>query len=128
MNSLSASSLFNFRRGSFLKGNRNTLPDFESDDYLNGHKVSGGSIYEVKAKNGGLYLSTNLGQMRGHIDNIVAKHIGTLGFKPSVHLITTSDTRLSLGIKTYSFFSGVKYYHKTAYFKTNGSNYKFTFR
>ena len=117
----------NFRNGFKMIGNRNTVPDFVSDDTFNGNSISGGTIFEVKAKFGGLYLSSNKGQLRGHIDNVAWLKFSYPGYRPSVHLITTSDTKLSLGNKAYAFLQGVNYYHRFSQFKITKSGYQFRF-
>jgi RHS repeat-associated protein len=135
--------LHNFRRAQNLltdANDRNTKPDFVADDYYNAAawpfppliiKVAEGSIYEVKQNNGrGIYLSSNTGQLKGHIDNQVAKTIGhkSRGYVgPNITLITTADVKYSWSNYFYAAMLGANFWHRSAMFKIVDGKYKFEF-
>lgn len=125
-------------------GGRNTVPDFTA---TNGYTeffsrrpvfVRHGSIYEVKNKWGGLYLSSNSGQVRGHINNLAARHrfhlnatrltINRFIWSPDLTLVTTRDTPYSPTIFAYAARRRIAYYHVTAEFKIVNGNWSFRFQ
>ena len=121
---------------------RNSKPDFVSDDFYDQNDdcwvcpakmkwVIEGSGYEVKQNSGrGIYLSSNDAQIRGHIDNLAAKHaadIATGNFKPSLTLITTYDVSWSPSITRYAGFQKVQYTHRRAMYRIVNGKYQFKF-
>lgn len=116
-------SKFNFRKGTKLYGPRNTVPDFIADfirEYDNGRApttVSGAVAYEVKAKEGTLYLSTNTNQIKGHIDNLSSKFRFMKSYgQPALTLVTTSDVSLSKSLIEYAISKGVKLMQVKSYY------------
>jgi hypothetical protein len=121
---------------------RNSKPDFVSDDFYDENDdctfcpnktkwVIEGSGYEVKQNNGkGIYLSSNNYQIKGHIDNLAAKHAGDIAtgnYNPSLTLATTYDVSWSPSITSYAGIRGVQYFHRRAMFKVTNGNYQFKF-
>jgi hypothetical protein len=126
---------------------RNTSPDFFGDEqvYLFSGRtmfgfpkskkinVDNAHAYELKAKGGGLYLSSNQSQMKGHIDNmanIFASLVGLYSkaaFYPKVTLVTTSDVKYSPGIASYAAARQVVYEHIIAEYRY-GENGNFEIR
>jgi RHS repeat-associated protein len=121
---------------------RNSKPDFVSDDFYDENDdctfcpnktkwVIEGSGYEVKQNNGrGIYLSSNDYQIKGHIDNLAAKHAGDIAtgnYNPSLTLATTYDVSWSPSITSYAGIRGVQYFHRRAMFKVTNGNYQFKF-
>lgn len=121
---------------------RNSKPDFVSDDFYDRNDdcficpqsiktVIEGSGYEVKQNNGrGIYLLSNDGQIKGHIDNLSAKHaadIATGNYNPSLTLITTYDVSWSPSITRYAGLRNVQYTHRRAMYKIVNGKYQFKF-
>jgi hypothetical protein len=120
---------------------RNTAPDFLGDEqvyFLTGRTIFGfpkvkkinvesAHAYELKAKGGGLYLSSNQWQMKGHIDNMandfapLEMAYSRAPFHPKVTLVTTSDVRYSRGIAKYAASRNVVYEHIVAEYRYNES-------
>ncbi len=135
----------NFRRAGkvWTEGTgRNSKPDFISDDFYDQvadcwicperiKRVSEGSGYEVKQNNRrGIYLSSNDAQIKGHIDNLAAKHsadIATGNYNPSLTLITTYDVSWSPSITRYAGSRNVQYTHRRAMYKMVNGKYQFKF-
>ena len=118
--------------------NRTTVPDFIADAVswkYNGPipvatPALGGTWYEVKAKYGDLYMSSNTGQIAGHIDNVYKKFANFRRdhphFQPGLYLITTSDVRVSN--KIFQYASGrVRVMHQIAYYRIVNGEYEFGF-
>ncbi|HAK29635.1 MAG TPA: hypothetical protein DCO90_10455, partial [Sphingobacterium sp.] len=88
-------------------------------------------FFELKAKHGGLYLSSNTYQMKGHIDNASRRFASErrkfTDFKPIVNLITTADVRFSFGIAAYAMSSGVTYAHYWAQYRIVNGTWQFKF-
>ena len=117
-------------------GIRNTRPDFVGDrSILVGlfpiryKQVREGNAFEVKQKNGGVYLSTSVNQIKGHIQNLAARHSGVkqLGFHPMFQLVTTSDVKYSTSIAAFARSLGVKYQHRYAQFRIRNGSWQFRF-
>ncbi|TAD87615.1 MAG: hypothetical protein EAY75_06030, partial [Bacteroidetes bacterium] len=135
----------NFRRAGkvWTEGTgRNSKPDFVSDDFYDLNDdcwicsvkikwVSEGSGYEVKQNSGrGIYLSSNDAQIKGHIDNLAAKHAGDIAtgnYNPSLTLITTYDVSWSPSITRYAGIRKVQYTHRRAMYKIVKGKYQFKF-
>jgi RHS repeat-associated protein len=135
---------YGFGRNSrkWVGGNRNTIPDFTA---MSGYyrtigripiripgsliKVWGGSIFEVKSSKNGIYLSSNLSQVRGHIDNLRIKTLIDIeaGFRPSFTLVTTYDVDWSPSINTYANAQSIDYYHYKAEYRIVNGKYEFNF-
>lgn len=129
---------FNFRYNTkkyTMGGDRNTVPDFVADVWTgyNGeggatYLIEGSVAYEVKAKYGGVYLSTSTGQLKGHIDNLEAEFAGMVAqfgeccnFKPVLNVVTTFDVTDIDQIYYYGQRHGVEVAHYVAYYRfTNG--------
>jgi len=137
-----ATAAHNFRRNTAVWNQgtgRNTAPDFVANSgYLRFslappslymQPVLEGSIYELKAKNGGVYLSSHKGQIRGHIDNLRARHITDVnaGFTPDMTLITTSDVSWSPSLSAYAARRGVAYTHRRAQYRVVNGAHEFRF-
>ncbi|ANH82640.1 hypothetical protein A8C56_18150 [Niabella ginsenosidivorans] len=125
---------------------RNTVPDFVADGFFYekvGHgfgsikiwteeiksRVRQSIIFEVKAGNKGIYLSSNQGQIKGHIDNLYVKmaYWRQKGYIPSVTLITTYDVPYSPGINNYANKRGIEYFHYKAMYRIVNGQYEFGF-
>jgi RHS repeat-associated protein len=122
----------------FIGSNRNTVPDFIGNAIVYMKKstgtfttvpVRGASWFELKAKGGGLYLSSNANQVQGHIDNLSSQYQGQMirykgsHFKPMLYLVTTADVGYSPGISTYAASRNVAYAHVHAQYRrlSNGT-------
>lgn len=83
----------------------------------------------MKQKNGSVYLSSNNKQIKGHIDNLAAKHRSDIanGFKPDFTLITTFDASFSSKTLKYASEAKVYFQHRKAQYKIVNGNYKFRF-
>lgn len=94
----------------------------------------GAAIWEVKAYLGGVYLSTNTGQLRGHIDNmssqfthLISPRIGEFS-GAAVTLVTTADVNYSRGNASHAAYHGVHYNHVVSYYTiTKSGNFTFQF-
>ena len=118
---------------------RNTVPDFVGDavtGYKNSSKrIPGGSIIEVKQKKGGLYLSSNDYQIKGHIDNLRKRMSRAInnnrGFSPKMALVTTADVSASPKMYKYALSENIEFVHIHAEFYrevTNDGKIVFHFR
>lgn len=124
-------------------GDRNTVPDFKGDLFVyevdsrantKVTRIQGAMWFELKAKGGGLYLSSNDSQMQGHIDNLSRLYDGSIrkykgqNFKPSLALVTTADVPYSPSMSSYASARDVLYAHIHAeYRKVNGKwEFRFT--
>jgi len=125
--------------GLFSGGDRNTVPDFTGNafyiDRTNAFKsrfIRGASWFELKAKNGGLYLSSNIYQLRGHIDNLARIFRTQMneisGFRPGLFLVTTADVPLSLGVAAYAAEKNIAYFHYHAQFQIVNNVWHFRFQ
>ena len=125
-----------------IGGDRNTVPDFKGNVFVyevNSRgkartiKISGASWFELKAKGGGLYLSSNTGQVQGYIDNVSRLYAGIRekyrgqNFKPSLVLITTADVSYSPGLSTYANTKNVVYAHIHAEYRKVNGKWEFRF-
>jgi RHS repeat-associated protein len=124
---------FNFRENKkkFDKGGeRNTVPDFTADletriyyegGYAKNYISEEASRFEVKAKYGGVYLSTSTNQLKGHIDNLaaewgnLAKRWARYGFAPVLTVVTTADVKDIMSIRLYGASKLVSVTHLVAY-------------
>ena len=119
----------------FTGNGRNTVPDFIGNGiYLPAAQppqfIAGGNWFELKAKNGGLYLSSNQYQVKGHIDNLASEfrnRIATSGFRPTLWLVTTADVRYSQAISNYALGQQVVYGHAYLEYRIVNSSYEFRF-
>jgi RHS repeat-associated protein len=128
------SKLFGFKKNSEKfsdADDRNTVPDFTSNtiDSYDGATVPNSAIYEVKQKNR-VYLSTDEGQIKGHIDNLAAKHASRMarGFTPEFTLVTVGGVKYSKGIAKYAASKGIAYTHMTIQYSESSSgqwNFRF---
>lgn len=110
-------------------GDRNTRPDFIGDAKILTEKgqpnirIKDAVWVETKQKSGGLYLSSDDGQIRGHIDNINArfsqlkiKYIRYF-FVPKLALVTTADVKPSPSMGNYAnYVQNIKFVHIHAEF------------
>ena len=121
---------------------RNTVPDFKGNafvrvlDYKGKTtviKIEGGAWFELKASGGGIYLSSNADQVKGHIDNMskdyafLSKRYVAQHFRPTFYLITTADVKFSEGISTYATNKNVQYIHVYAEYQKANGNWQFRF-
>ncbi|MCU0432387.1 MAG: RHS repeat-associated core domain-containing protein [Bacteroidia bacterium] len=115
----------------FTSSTRNTVPDFIGDQlviqlFKQSYFISNSAWVEAKAKTGNLYVSSNIGQIRGHIDNLANEFLGVNtgvpSFTPHLHIITTADTYVSPSLYTYATSRGVKLVHFHVYY-TPDSNW-----
>jgi hypothetical protein len=102
------------RNDKLYKGSRNTVPDFVGDEYTftrsrmpSTRRLPGTVWVEMKAKyGGGLYKSSNKGQIYGHISNLNSDtfhHRSKYpGYKPTLVVITTKGVRISQAIFNYA--------------------------
>jgi len=114
---------------------RTTVPDFTAnanvwEDGVPIGLVPNGVWFELKAKYGGLYESSNTYQIRGHIDNL---YVLTLAWKarypewiPALHIVTTSDVTISSGIYRYAE-KRVEVQHHVAQYRIINGEYEFDF-
>jgi hypothetical protein len=121
----------------FTGGDRNTVPDFIGDVLVVGKKttrVKGSDWFELKQKGGGLYLSSDEGQIRGHIDNIKRNSedmyvkYGRLGYQSKFWVITTADVKFSPGISTQARLNNVAYEHVHAEYRIVKNKWQFRFK
>jgi len=122
-------------------GERNTVPDFLGDALVYDRSiwpdlVKRGLFGEAKAKQGGLYLSSNTYQLKGHIDNLKVSQAANVhmyrsmgvDFRPSLYLFTTSDVPYPNSISEYATQQGVNFRHYTLIYHDNGNGtYNFMF-
>jgi RHS repeat-associated protein len=125
-------------------GDRNTVPDFKGNAIIVQYNsygqetepiiVRGAVSVEAKAKGGGLYLSSNVWQMRGHIDNLAREQAGNIvryaaayNFKPLMTLITTANVSFSPGIFMYAFSQGIAYKHLISQYRIMNGQWQFQF-
>jgi RHS repeat-associated protein len=122
-------------------GVRNTVPDFVGDMFvhiIDGMRVQvvrmkGAQWFELKAKGGGLFLSSNTYQVQGHIDNLAREYAGLVqkyaqyGFQPALTLITTADVNFSPGISTYADLKNVHYAHIQAEYRKVNNQWEVRF-
>ena len=134
-----AATAANFRRERQiwnLGGNRNTMPDFTSDGayvrigFFGSESVTRvlrGSAYEVKAYSRGVYLSSNTYQLKGHIDDLVARHAvaRARGYIPQLVLITTADVPYSRSVQAYANARKVAYIHLYMQYQVINGVYQF---
>jgi hypothetical protein len=123
-------------------GDRNTKPDFIGDAKLIGRgaqpniRIKDAIWVEMKQKGGGVYLSTDDGQIEGHIDNIAAKFAGLkikylkYEFRPIFVLITTADVNPSKSIMNHVLQKNIAFMHIHAEFRKTvvGTTAYWTFR
>jgi len=122
-------------------GSRNTIPDFIADvyymkrlmrfPYASPERVPGGAWLELKAKGGGLYLSSNQGQVTGHILNLAVEQSNNIstkpGYNPLLMLITTADVPYSRSIASFANSKKVSYAHFYAEYRIVNNVYEFRF-
>ena len=121
--------------GSGSDGERNTVPDFLGNAILkpNGKIVENAVAIEMKQMGGGLYLSSNEAQIKGHIDNMAYNFAGLVvaydkfNFYPKLFVITTADVKFSPGIAKYAFDKSVIYEHIKAEYQRTSSGWDFRF-
>lgn len=95
-------------------GDRNTKPDGWADSFEYSRKGTRkrhprAAWFEVKAKSGTLYNSTDTGQIKGHIDNLARTHRNAVrGRSASLTLVTTDDVKISLSVRRTAALSGIK--------------------
>ena len=116
---------------------RNTVPDFRGTGFYMSKadgriSIPGGAWYEAKAKDGGLYLSSNQSQMKGHIDNLAYSMRAAIaeynGFSPTLTLVTTAGVPFSPGIANYASVKGITYRHIVAQYRHVGGKIQFDFK
>jgi RHS repeat-associated protein len=123
----------------FTGNGRNTVPDFIGDVLLIRKKgepirIKGSDFFELKQKSGGLYLSSNEDQVRGHIDNLRSstdyayKKYSNVKYQSKLWVITTADVKFSPNIEQHAFIRNVKYQHIHAEYKYNISSGSWDFR
>ena len=121
----------------FTGGIRNTVPDFIGDVLVVGKKltrVKGSDWFELKQKGGGLFLSSDEGQIRGHIDNIKRSSeyaygkYGKLGYQSKLWVVTTADVKFSPGISKQAKLINVAYEHVHAEYRIVKNNWQFRFQ
>jgi RHS repeat-associated protein len=123
-------------------GSRNTKPDFKGNGFIyqmegtstKTTRIPGAMWFELKASNGGIYLSSNEDQVRGHIDNIAREFAKEMklyqreGFKPRLYLVTTADVPFSPGINKYARDNNVTYGQIIAQYRiVEGGKWEFKF-
>jgi hypothetical protein len=130
------------QRDKFNYSWRPSSPDFVNDQfygiannrgYVEYERVEMSEFYELKAVEGRVDLSSNDYQLEGHILNQSNKdkhHIqrsdnyfilNEWGFRPRLHLITTSDVPYSINNYRFAQEHKVKYYHMIAQFREWGN-------
>lgn len=120
----------------FTGGDRNTVPDFIGDVLFIGKKITrikGSDWFELKQKGGGLYLSSDEGQIRGHIDNLrrdseyAYEKYGEWGYQSKLWVVTTADVRFSPGISNQARLNNVAYAHIHAEYRIVKNVWQFRF-
>jgi len=123
----------------FTGGFRNTAPDFVGDAYVGSKKtgitsIKGADWYELKQKQGGLYLSSNEDQIAGHIDNLrnssdyAYRKYGRLGYQSKLYIVTTADVKYSEAIYERAVKNNVLYEHIHAEYRMVNNNWQFRFK
>ena len=94
-----------------------SIPDFTSYGKIEGteERVPGGVAYEIKAKRGGLYTSTQNYQLLKHAISLSLAFRGT-GYRPRLNVVTTYDVPYSRSNRTVIEGMGVIYRHIRAYY------------
>jgi hypothetical protein len=118
-------------------GDRNTKPDFVGDALIHSGKAKRrlqmADWWELKQKNGGLYLSSDEGQLRGHIDNLRGStqsfytRYGRLGFRAKMYVATTADVKFSPSASRYAKKNQVLYEHVHAEYRIVNGSWQFRF-
>jgi hypothetical protein len=144
----------NFGRGFRFKGfsKRNTEPDFVNDAFLkpgfgmysneifggtgpHRHKIKYGVATELKAMNNVLYLSSNTGQLEGHIENlfkfhqsgIMFLHTAGIPFLPRLNVVTTAGVIIAPSAKLAAI-GKVQLVHFIALYRRHGNGrWEFSF-
>ncbi|WP_425556397.1 DUF6443 domain-containing protein [Hymenobacter saemangeumensis] len=119
----------------FTGTGRNTVPDFRGPAGYWPKRgiprvVPNGAWYELKAKNGALYLSSNQYQIKGHIDNLslqFSRQIQTSNFRPVLWLVTTADVKYSASIASHALGKNVSYGHAHIEYRIVNNTYQFKF-
>ncbi|MFT3748129.1 MAG: DUF6443 domain-containing protein [Agriterribacter sp.] len=120
----------------FKGGDRNSKPDFVGDSYIIGEQIKilkYTDWFELKQKNGGLYLSSNDDQIKGHIDNLrrAAQHLyiqyARLHFQAKFYLITTADVGGSISMSRYARSQKVFFEHTHAEYRIFKGKWQFRF-
>ncbi len=110
---------------------RNTEPDFVGSSLMYGLlPIQNSRWFELKAKGGGLYLSSNQYQMQGHIDNLAyefRQEITNYLFRPNLTLVTTADVSFSKTMRIYANRHRVAYQHFISQYRTIGPLVQFRF-
>jgi hypothetical protein len=118
-------------------GDRNTKPDFVGDALIHSGKTKRrlqmADWWELKQKNGGLYLSSDEGQLRGHIDNLRRStgnfyaRYGRLGFRAKMYVATTADVKFSPSASRHAKDNKVLYEHVHAEYRIVNGSWQFRF-
>lgn len=118
----------------FTGGDRNTVPDFIGDVLVVGKqttRIKGSDWFELKQKGGGLYLSSNEDQIRGHIENLKRNtqyaygKYGRLGYQSKLWVVTTADVKFSPGISNFAKLNNVAYEHINAEYRIHKNKWQF---
>ncbi len=136
---------FRYNRGKILEDD-NSVPDFVLDNwwwrtasrwpYVFERRVGPkilipqAEIFEVKASNKGVYLSSNDWQVQSHMYRQslrLAPYMKLENFVPSFHLVTTYDVRWSEKNANYALSLGFDYFHYKAQFRIVNGEYEFNF-
>jgi RHS repeat-associated protein len=119
----------------FTGGDRNTVPDFIGDVLVVGKKltrVKGSDWFELKQKGGGLYLSSDEGQVRGHIDNLKRNskyaYEKYRPYQSKLWVVTTADVKFSPGISNHARVNNLAYEHVHAEYRIYKGKWEFRFQ